>query len=77
MHFGSAAAAQADLSLRRSLARAGISQPGGTPYSRLFSVQSASVVGSNLALRLRPTNNQPGIYLQLVYDSDMVFAMCP
>lgn len=77
LQFGSAADAKADPYVRRSLAQQGISQSSGKPYSQLFSLQSVSVVGSSLVLRLYPVQNRPSIVFQLLDNRDLLFAMCP
>jgi hypothetical protein len=77
MHFASAGAASADLTLRRGLASTGTSQAAREPYSKLFSVETASISGSNLVLRLHPVQNRPGIFWQMLNTQDLSFAMCP
>jgi hypothetical protein len=78
MHYTSAGEAQADLEPRRQLAEEGISQTTGQPYSEtVFTLEQASVEGSDLVLRLRPDNDQPSRLFQMVEYRDIAFAACP
>jgi hypothetical protein len=80
MHYADAALAQADLETRRASAEndASIAMNKGSAYHDwLFTVDDASVEGTDLVIRASPINsNVSGIFSGLE-QRDLVFTVCP
>jgi hypothetical protein len=70
--------AQQDYELRSTLARDGRSAASSKPYREtMFALEANSVEGATVRLELRPLNNRPGRFLQMITWHDFIFAVCP
>lgn len=70
--------AQQDYELRSTLARDGRSTISRKPYREtMFALEANRVEGATLRLELRPLNNRPGRFLQMITGRDFIFAACP
>lgn len=78
MHYTSPESAKADLALRRQMAQEGISLNVGQPYNEtLFTLDEASVEGSDLVFQVSPISGMPRRLFDMVIADDMLFASCP
>lgn len=78
MDYALAGDAQADLELRHQLATQGESIIAKSPYSQsVFTLDKASVIGSDLVLQVSPLGNAPRRIFDMVFRHDMLFAACP
>jgi hypothetical protein len=77
-HYADADDAEADLDLRRTLSQEGrMSQYGMRRYSVVFTVDEATVQGSDLVLRVGPSDGTLRVLHDIVETADMLFAYCP
>lgn len=75
--YATPVAAAADLAFRAEAARNGRSGRAGRPYADyVFTVEAESVVGSSVILDVRPGEGAPIRLFQMVWASDMTFAVC-
>jgi hypothetical protein len=78
MHYPNADDAQADLEPRRQIAEEGLSLAARQPYPEvLFTVQEATVEGSDLVWQVSPVDDIPRRLFDMVLRRDMLFAGCP
>jgi hypothetical protein len=78
MHYPSADDAQADSEPRRQIAQEGLSLAARQPYTEvLFTVQQATVEGSDLVWQVAPVDDMPRRLFDMVLRGDMLFARCP
>jgi hypothetical protein len=78
MHFPSPELAELDLAPRLALAEQGMSQSADMPYSDLYSVEAATVAGSDILLALAPVaERRKSVLLTMFTHRDMPFAACP
>ena len=78
LHYASADDAQADLESRKQLVEEGYSLRVGRPYSEaILTLDTASVEGSDIVLRVNPVNDMPRRLIELGFTRDLIFAACP
>ena len=78
MHYLDGDIAVADLEARRALASEGESLVTGQPYrDGLFTVEDATVEGSDLLLNVRLIDDKPRRLFDMFFRRDMAFAACP
>jgi len=78
MHYTNAGDARSDLEPRRKLAAEGPSLARRTAfYSDYFTVEEATVEGTDLVLKLRPAQDKPKHLFTMLANRDMLFAACP
>jgi hypothetical protein len=78
LNFSTAAAAIADLPVRRGLAATGRSAVNGVPYSAsVYTLKSAATSGNTIMFLLQPKHDSPSLLFSMVLRRDVLFALCP
>ena len=77
LHYDKAEDAKADMSVRQSDLKQGLSLTSMKPYTEMLTLDKAVLQGSDILLHVLPVNNSPKTLWSMISRQDMAYARCP
>ena len=77
LHYDNPDDAKADMSVRQSDLKKGVSLSNLQPYTELLTLDKAVLQGNDILLHVLPANNSPKTLWSMISRQDMAYARCP